>query len=423
MKVVSSNVHSVQTMEFPKEVQDRVAAAAEHRRAHPSVPRGRAVPATAAPVPNQIAAAPKAQAKTPARPAMAAMPQNVVSNPAIDPNLMASMQGLGQPGVYHNPMNPAHAAAARANPGVQYGMIEDSVPLEAPAAPAAPEWYETPRPIAADVTQPVIRNPQPGFVVPMADKDGTSVALPSRFAYYGFKDLYVVPFRNGHLAKLQRANTEGNLQPVVEVVSSVIYTSTPGYQNLAFQLTMPDFFFVLYWLRLNSFTKASFTHKTKCTNPDHVQAVKDGKMAEDTLQIKRIVDKTTLITRELEEIPDPEVFNFGPDSDLVFNPPRMQDVLEFLDHPFMQDPNTRVEFSYLAQQASHVQSSKEYLSLERRIDMVENFDLDTVQLLKQFEKAMKSYGVEESIMVTCKGCGASRKSTISLDASAFLSFD
>lgn len=405
-------VHSTQNMEFPKEMREQIAAARgqrQQRHAQPQAPTARAIPQH---TPNM-----QPQSQAPSIP--------VAANPAIDPMLTAMVQGKGAPGVYHNPMNPQHAAAQHGmhNPSPSAGAGTSYGPGPQAGGQAAPQWYETPRPTAANVDAPVVRNPMPGFVVPLADSNGTSVALPSRFAYYGFKDLYVVPFKNAHLAKLQRAHTEQSLQPIVEVVSSVVYTSTPGYKNVAFELTMPDFFFVLYWLRMNSFTKTSFIHKTKCTNEEHVEKVNNGLMKKDTLEIKRIIDKTTLVTHELEEMPDPSVFSFGQESDIVFSPPRMRDVLEFLDHPLMSDANTRIEFSYLAQQASHIQSMTQYLNLDQRIGIVENFDLDQVALVKQFEKLVKAYGVEESINVTCKGCGASRESTISLDASSFLSFE
>lgn len=410
---INSKVHSTQTMEFPREVQDRVQNAIARRRTVPQTHHGRAVPVT--PQAQQAQRTPIANAipQAPANPAM-----------EVDPQLMGMVQSSGNSGVYHNPMNSTHRKAMQ-NQMVQQAQQElagQAYGAEAQGQPA-PEWYATPQPQAANVDAPMIRNPMPGFVVPLADSGGSSLALPSHFAYYGFKDLYVVPFKNAHLAKLQRAHAEQSLQPVVEVVSTVVYTSTPGYKNLAFELTMPDFFFVLFWLRMHSFTKTQFIHKTKCTNPEHLQAVKEGKYLADTLDIKRVIDKTTLATHELDYIPDPEEFNFGPESDIQFSPPRMRDVLEFLDHPMMRDPNTRTEFSYLAQQASHIQGIDAHLTLDQRIDIVENLEPDYAALIKKFEKVMKSYGVEESVQVQCKGCGASRKSPISLGAHSFLSFE
>lgn len=266
----------------------------------------------------------------------------------------------------------------------------------------------------------MVDNPQPAFVVPMASADGTSLALPSRFAFYGFQDLYVVPFKNAHLAKLQRAANEGSLQPIVEAVSSVIYTSTEGYTNLAPMLTMPDFFAVMLWLRHNSFTKTSFIHNTMCKNIEHLEQVKAGTKDRDSLKITHVVNRTNVQVKDLEQLPDPEVFTLGEDHPLMPLPPTMADVLEFLDAPEMKDPNTRSEFAYLCSQASHTQGRDRWYSLRERLDMMEDLTPDQAHMLKEYEAIMKGYGVQESIQVTCKGCGASQVSKLIIDAHSFL---
>lgn len=391
-------VHSKQTMEFPSDVRDRIANASAKR----NNPRAVQTDGTQQP-------APRAQHNA-AGISHNGRPPGAQARPNIDPQLTAIAQSTGAPGVYHNPMNPAHVQASY-GPGPQAG------------GQAAPDWYASPRPTAAPVGIPTVKNPTPGFVLPVADANGTSVMLPSRFGFYGFQDLYIVPFKNAHLAKLSRAHADSNLQPIVEVVSTVIYTSTPGYSNLAFHLTMPDFFFVLYWLRQNSFTKTSYVHKDYCENAAHMARVEVGELEADSLKMTQIINNSTVKTLELEYAPDPEIFNFGEGHALRFSPPTMRDVLEFLDSPLMADANTRTEFSYLAQQAAHTQGSDQYLSLEERLSFVEELDLEQVQLLKQYELIMKSYGVQENVKMTCKVCGASKDSSLSLDASTFLSVE
>jgi hypothetical protein len=384
---MTSKVHSTQTMEFPPEVQTRIQNAQARRQAHPQQgPRATQVQPNA-PQQSQAPVRPSQQMKA-AKPAMAAAQMN---NAAIDPALIAAMSG---------------------RPPGQGSSTADQ------------QWYQPPKPLAAPVDlDSVIPNPTPGFVVAQADSEGTSVMLPSRFAFYEFQDLYIKPFRAAHLAKLSRAHAERSLQQVVETVSTVIYTTTPGFANLAFKLTMPDFYFCLYWLRQNSFTKAQYVHKDVCTNKSHLEKVESGELEVDSLKLTQIINNTTTRTIELERVPDPEMFTFGEESSLTFSPPKMLDVLEFMDDPLMQDANTRVEFSYLAQQAAHVQGKFGYLTLKDRIDAVENLDLDSTVLIKKYEKLMQSYGVQEKVRLQCKVCGASKDSTLSLDASTFLSVE
>jgi len=387
-----SKVHSTTNMEFPAEVQQRIHNAQARRAAHsPQGPRA-------------------VQTQPGQNKPQQTQPNRAVAKPAIQNQTNATLQGGSNP-----PIDPALVAAMSGRPPGHASISVD--PNQ--------QWYQPPKPAAAPIdTQGLtVKNPTPGFVVAKADSEGTSVMLPSRFAFYEFEDLYVVPFRSAHLAKLSRAHAERSLQQVVETVSTVIYTSTPGYDNLASELTMQDFYFILYWLRQNSFTKAQYVHRDVCVNPKHLHQVETGELEVDSLKLTQIISNTTKRTLELEEIPDPAIFCFPEDSPLRFDPPRMRDVLEFMDDPLMQDANTRTEFSYLAQQASHVDGKFEHLTLGQRISLCETLDLDTVMLIKKYEKLMQSYGVQEKVKLQCKVCGASKDSTLSLDASTFLSVD
>jgi hypothetical protein len=329
----------------------------------------------------------------------------------IDPTLLAAVEGRA----IQQAQERAVAPQTPARP----------TPLRAPEVYDQPEaeWHETPRPRVQSFPVGSVENVMPGYQAPISDAVGESVALPSRFAYYQFKDLYVQPFKGGHLAKLARAASSGSLQPLVEAVDTVVYCSDPTIKNVAFKLSMPDFWFVLHWLRHNSYTKSTYTHSDTCRNEDHRNKVASGELDKATLRMQTTISKTTLTTHELEFIPNPEEFSLPELSGYYVAPPTMRDALEFLEHPLMRDQKTRVEFAYLAQKASHIHGIYEYVPLDKRVEYVENADASTSLMLDDFAKAVKGYGVEESVIMNCKVCGASRKSNIVLDASHFLSAD
>jgi hypothetical protein len=312
--------------------------------------------------------------------------------------------------------------------------------------------HEHRQPMAAPVTEPMaytqqVNNPHVGFTNAIADAESMSLALPSRFHYYGFKDFYARPFVTKHIAKLQKAHREQSLLPIVEAVSSVCFTTDPNYRGypIAFDLSLPDFFFVLYWLRLNSFTKSNYIHSTKCNNEAHLERVEIGlnhdalkaqvmrgelsmsdfeaKMAlalpESSLNISQIVMQTDLKVNELDTVPDPEVHTFGPDSQMYLRPPTMRDVIEFAESPELLDMNQRQEFSFIAQLATHIQLLGAQLSLAERVDIVGNSDPDYIAIIKNFERAIKGYGVVEKIKVQCKECGAMRETKLSIMAHNF----
>lgn len=348
------------------------------------------------------------------------------------------------------PMAQPVAAGPQQQRGPQH-MARPPVQIHAPSAPQAQvqhegfEWVQNaqqaPQPVAAPLRQaplahPVsysqpapmlepqmgtVDNPLPGFEAPVADGESSSLALPSRFAYYGFRDLYVQPFRARHLAKLQKAHREQSLQPIVEAVSAVLYTTEPAYAGraLAFDLSLPDFYTVLYWLRMNSFTKSNYVHKTVCQNPEHQAKVEKGELNEDTLKIQQIVTKSDIKVVDLEKIPDPEVYHFSDASAMIFRPPTMRDVVEFAESPELQDDELREEFSFLAQLASHIQHRDLELSLAQRIEIVKDATADQVELIQAFEKEVGGFGVLDVVTVQCKCCGYSQKTKLNIAAHSF----
>lgn len=444
----NTTIHSTTTMEFPKAKQEALQKQAEARNA------------TTAHFPN----------KNQPREQRRGQQQRPMMQPVMDENV--GVPAMPVP-IVGRPVGNAAAAPAEQTPmtAMQHNMSNQSMghaevaqPPQRPSLGIRPEDINAhdlrpsfnPPPVAhqqyvAPATHtpaniPVVENEMPGFTRAVSDSEGTSLALPSRFAFYDFKDVYAVPFRAKHLAKLQRAHREGSLLPLVEAVSSVIYTTTEGHPALAFDLTLPDFFFVLYWLRLNAFTKSNYTHTTTCDNAEHLkrveiheklalyqQQVHDGvitmdayreleaqAMPESSLQIKELIRASSVKVNELEAVPDPAHFHFSDTSAMVFRAPTMRDVIEFAEAPEMQKKETRTEYSFLGQLASHIQHSTLSLTLAQRVGIVEEATSDQVQLLKDFEKAIKGYGVDETVKVTCKGCGASKTSKLVLDAFSFL---
>jgi hypothetical protein len=299
-------------------------------------------------------------------------------------------------------------------------------PMAAPMRPAPqahPVSYQQPAP-AAPMMAPqngTVRNTMPGFENAIADGESMSLALPSRFAYYGFKDCYVQPLRARHLAKLQKAHREQSLLPIVEAVSAVMFTTEETYAGrpLAFDLSLPDFYMALYWLRMNSFTKSNYVHKTRCTGEAHIEQVQKGEAAEDTLLIQQVITKSQLEVIELEKIPDPELYHFSDTSAMIFRPPTMKDVVEFSEAPELQDEDEREEYTYLAQLATHIQHRDLELTLAQRVEIVKDATADQVELIQQFERELGDFGVIDKVEVQCKHCGHKQKTKLNIAAHSF----
>lgn len=241
-----------------------------------------------------------------------------------------------------------------------------------------------------------------------SDEEGTSVNLPSKFVFYEWKELYVGTLRGKHLAKLARAHQEKNPRLTGEVVSSILRIPGASRAGLAFDLTMPDFFWVLYFLRKSNFTKTAFNHTTRCRNPAHIQKVVEGKASPESLFIKQRIDTTKLAVTELEEVPPlPEGLE-----ELGFHIPTYGDFILAHENGDVGDE----EYSENANVACWIYPDRPWA---QRIDAAENLPASVIEAIKSMEEPL-DFGVEEKAVVTCKECGASMETLISIDASAFL---
>lgn len=247
--------------------------------------------------------------------------------------------------------------------------------------------------------------------------EAISVDLPSKFAFYNFKDLYVKPFKGLHLAKLSRAHEESSILPILEAMSSVLSTTANISQaGLAFKLTLPDFYFVMYWLRINSFTKSIYTHTTQCQDPKHLLAVEKGALSKESLRISEQIHKTRLDIKNLTEIPNPELYILE-NEDLYLTPCTMLETVELTENAKASD----LEFQYLGELACYIQVKNKNLTLDERIELIKEMSFDDLSTVKAYGLAISEYGVNESITVRCKECGVAKDTKLVLAAYNFLS--
>lgn len=318
----------------------------------------------------------------------------------------------------------AQTARGAAAPGANVGPRVRNLSVQTAGSPSAPQalapMIARPPSVAQGTQQPqpkAVENP--GFTAPTSEAEAVSISLCSRFAYYPFKDLYARPFRVKHLAKLHKAHEDSSLLHTVEAVSSVLSTSA-GTPNVAFDLCVADFYHVLYWLRLHSFTKNHILHKTMCDDPKHREQVALGNQPVESLNLSRMVTETDLEVIELEELPDADAFALEAEG-WFLRPATMRDLLEFSEDPSWLD----AEFQYMARQASQLAYQDEagqviQVPLRQRIALLEDWAPSELVKVMKFEKLIDRIGVNETVVMTC-GCGASKRSKIQLDAHSFLS--
>lgn len=261
-----------------------------------------------------------------------------------------------------------------------------------------------------------------------------SIGLPSNFYFYTFKDLYCKPMKNRHRAKLAAAFQQKSMRPVVEVINSLLSTST-GETDLAFKLCEQDFTFLLYWIRIHHFTKNPFKIKVRCKDPKHIADVKAGKKDKKTLVHEQIIsDLNPLVTY----LPNDFAIDFNDympsfigvkrPQNVYVSIPRYTDVLEItedaehflkveIDEEGNPVPVGNTEYFYLANAAFWLQVPG--WTLKQRCDLVGDMNDEDYERLASLSKVIPFFGAKTSVTVQCPECGATRTVQLSIDAHSF----
>lgn len=291
------------------------------------------------------------------------------------------------------------------------------------AAPTAPVAQKPPAPVPV-FDEKTYAESNPEFF---------SIELPSGFQFYDFKHISARTLQAAHQAKFSRAQKEEKLRYTVEGISGTLEPS-----RSAFDLSVGDFYFLMYWQRVNSYSKNPLLVTSYCDNTPHNEKVYIGyeedqevenagedepktikvhkKMDEETLKNEVLLNNTTLDTKYL----DPIDFNEHPiraKYDLHIE--TMRDVVEVTEY-LNDNEDVTEEDLFLIKYAVFLRRTEGRKTLKQRMDAVANISPDDMLEFDTYIDAVTAYGVSEFATIRCKGCGASSKVKITLDALTFL---
>lgn len=271
------------------------------------------------------------------------------------------------------------------------------------------------------VPAPIQRAPEPPPPQTQSQRDPLYffLPLPSNFVFYPFKELSAAHIRGKHQAKFSVAAKQSSTRLTVEAITSLL-----GDGVNAADLTIPDFYAVMYWLRLNCYGKATLPIVARCSDPEHVLAVAENKKTVKSLENMELISKTNLketlldTKKVLDFLDKEEVKEFTAETGLILTAPRMFDSIE-IEERWLERPDYS-EIEFLADYAGAIRSIERDLSLEERIDTVGNLEARHIAILSDWQELVTSYGVEESTSLKCKECGAGIEVDISISAHDFL---
>ena len=301
------------------------------------------------------------------------------------------------------------------------------------------------------ITEDVIQPPSQAEI----DPNYQSIGLPSEFRLYDFKQLTVSNLKGVHQAKLSRAAKERKMRYVVEAISSTL-----GEGVSAFDLTPQDFYFLMYWHRLQSFPKNPQMIPFTCTAKDHIRRTilrtdHPEYLSPDTLDISTILTDTSLKTEYLQTLDLSKWADL--DAKYQLGVETMRDIVEFSElqeeeayykeesneNPSYEEENDSgeedlgsegttaslkeetsdedfTEVEWLQERSVFLKRGPGRNTILERNEIIKDFSSDEIFELEKYIEAVSAYGVAESTTLKCKACGASHRVKLSVDALTFL---
>lgn len=271
------------------------------------------------------------------------------------------------------------------------------------------------------------------------------ISLPSEFVSYDWNDIQIRRFNIEELRSIVRARTTGNLRHLVRAVDATLTRPVTD-------LTQGDFWYIMYWHRINSYKKSPFVLEWTCVDQEHINKIGTGELKPESLKNVLTINKSNLETVYIDKAKYETMADaIDRDYAVEVQPQTMVDFIAALEEDEEREFVAQREKARLAASvveavaAADVDSFLEqnektealgddedtafmyrYAALLKskgglkdRVEQLNEQDPDLLTDLEAF-LAVSDHGVKESWKVTCKECSASKTIEQSLDALMFL---
>lgn len=257
---------------------------------------------------------------------------------------------------------------------------------------------------------PINTEKSPGQVDPrMID---VTAIVPSKGSVYPEGVITVRPFTVFEVQKIHRGLEEKAIRYEIDALGACINID-------AYNLTLGDFYWLMYWERVNSYKRSPFNVTYRCSARDHVEKVVNGELEESTLE-----NQISYTASELKEVPLDEANAnafaeaFHCEYGLYLDLPRIGDLIEEDEEKVDNGEKWFNRYAAVINRQRYGAKLKERRTFIKKW-LRENSDPD---ILEEFEEWFKiiEHGVQEKIPVKCKECGVIDNAEVVITPLAFL---
>ena len=373
--------------------------------------------------------------------------------------IIKQLEKPAQPQLVTETVAPEVAAAIEQKP-----VSASAAALFADDAEATP----SPRPVP-----PLVQQPKPvsaATVMQTQMRGAVPMTVPSKSVSYANKSLHVSRLTVASVRDIIRASATQSIRMLVKTLGNTIH----GMDIM--DMTEVDFHYTMYWHRLNSYKKLPFMVPWTCTGANHVERVKKGLVAPETLKNSTMVTASNIDIRDLNTDKYKELAaTFYSEYGLQITLPTVRDMITVVEQEaeafdlykaklsalgtfeHLKDKKGMIPDSALdallesdevdeeimalshyheilkmkskilgemtaRNYGNHYASllNNQYGDLAARWKLVSALPPDALVSLDEVAVLGDSYGVNESWSVQCAECGASKRVVYRLDALTFL---
>lgn len=268
------------------------------------------------------------------------------------------------------------------------------------------------------------------------DSQYLTTGLPSGGILYpslGNNSLGIRRFNNDDVLKIYDARAEQSFRMLVEVIGATLDNFS------VWELTVGDFWFLLYWHRVHSYPKSPFVVDWTCSAEKHVQMIRDQTVpAEERVSVESLEQRMILKRSDLRTVPLEPSFllevaailhEFGVTTTVM----RMDDYCRLIE---MEEENEDAQRAARADGKKAVLKYKpsDFLAFRHasKLARIHGATLEerrkALMTLSEFSlwpkldnlDALGDHGVVETYKVRCAVCQTESEVEVALDALTFL---
>ena len=258
--------------------------------------------------------------------------------------------------------------------------------------------------------------------------------MPSRFYFYSWDSLSIRRFTLLDLRKIYTAGSTQDLRTLAEGINSSI-------DKDVFSLTIGDFWFLMYWHRLNSYKKHPWNIQFPCdehckedeaTKNDRALRLRNAYDEKAREEINKELLHGCVISNTNTDIKYLDIEEFekcvnDATTPIEFYPMTVSELVEIseISHNMRERKSKDVTGQTWFNEYAALLSREYGKLLKHRIKWLEtkseDEDFNFDEFLEDFNSMFKAsdHGVIEVVDVPCRRCGSTRQQTLSFDALDF----